>query len=77
MTDKANNLIGLFFIYSGLTTFCGFRCPPQLSISDFGCSTVLAKVNCKNQHLKFEYCLESLTENVGLFCYANNALIFW
>ena len=67
MTDKANNLIGLFFIYSGLTTFCGFRCPPQLSLSDFGCSTVLAKVNYKNQHLKFEYCLESLTEMSGFF----------
>ena len=67
MTDKINHLVGLFLFCSGLTTFCRFRCPPQLSLSDFGCSTVLAKVKCKNQHLKFEYCLESLTEMSGFF----------
>lgn len=66
-TDKTNHLVGLFLFYGGLTTFCKYKCPPQLSLSDFGCSTVLAKVNYKNQHLKFEYCLESLIEISGFF----------
>ena len=80
-TDKKHPSYRSFFICGGLTTFCRFRCPPQLSLSDFGCSTVLAKVNYKNQHLKFEYCFESLIEISGFFlmpkthCFLSNETI--
>ena len=75
-TDKKHPSYRSFFICGGLTTFCRFRCPPQLSLSDFGCSTVLVKVNSKNQHLKFEYCRESLIEISGFFLMVKRTA-FW
>lgn len=74
MADKTNYLVSHIFVQSNYFLQFG-------SLRDFAfrcgcCSTVLAKVNCKNQHLKFEYCLESLTEMSGFFLMQITHLFF-
>ena len=65
MADKTNYLVSHFFVSSDY--FLQFESLRDFAFRGGCCSTVLAKVNCKNQHLKFEYCLESLTEMSGFF----------